>query len=147
LRTERKQRAMNIAHQVMLQHVLVPAQERDEWSRTWQAELWYMHQRSQHRHVSPLTGIADLSVGLTRDALWLRTEDWRLAFSDTAALCLVSLFGLSLLSTLVALALAGGWHSLHLYLRDELMRSLIAAPRYRARWKPRPLDFRDAISS
>jgi hypothetical protein len=107
---------------------LVPAQEREEWSRTWQAELWYMHQRSQHRHVSPLTGIADLSVGLTRDALWLRTEDWRLAFGDTAALCVVSLLGLSLLSTLVALALAGGWHSLHLYLRDELMRSLIAAP-------------------
>lgn len=107
---------------------LVPAQEREEWSRTWQAELWYMHQRSQHRHVSPLTGIADLSIGLTRDALWLRTEDWKLAFSDTATVCVVSLLGLSLLSTLVALALAGGWHSLHLYLRDELMRSLIAAP-------------------
>ena len=107
---------------------LVPAQEREEWSRTWQAELWYMHQRSRHRHVSPLTGIADLSIGLTRDALWLRTEDWRLAFSDTAAVCVASLLGLSLLSTLVALALAGSWHSLHLYLRDEFVRSLIAAP-------------------
>lgn len=107
---------------------LVPAHEREEWSRTWQAELWYMRQRSRHRHVSPLAGITDLSIGLTRDALWLRTEDWRLAVSDTATLCLVSLFGLSLLSIIVALALAGGWHSLHLYLRDELTRSLVAAP-------------------
>jgi hypothetical protein len=107
---------------------LVPAHEREEWSRTWQAELWYMRQRSRHRHVSPLAGITDLSIGLTRDALWLRTEDWRLAVSDTATLCLVSLLGLSLLSIMVALALAGGWHSLHLYLRDELTRSLMAAP-------------------
>jgi hypothetical protein len=107
---------------------LVPAHEREEWSRTWQAELWYMRQRSRHRHVSPLAGITDLSIGLTRDALWLRTEDWRLAVSDTATLCLVSLLGLSLLSIMVALALAGGWHSLHFYLRDELTRSLVAAP-------------------
>jgi hypothetical protein len=100
----------------------------DEWSRTWQAELWYMHQRSRHRHVSPVAGIIDLSIGLTRDALWLRTEKWRVAFSDTAMVCIASLLGLSLLSTLVALALAGSWHSLHLYLRDEFTRSLIAAP-------------------
>jgi hypothetical protein len=107
---------------------LVPAHEREEWSRTWQAELWYMHQRSRHRHVSPLAGIVDLSIGLTRDALWLRTEKWRIGSSDTAMLCLASLLGLSLLSALVALALAGSWHSLDLYLRDELLRSLIAAP-------------------
>jgi hypothetical protein len=107
---------------------LVPCQEREEWSRTWQAELWYMRQRSQHRHVSPLTGILDLSIGMTRDAFWLRTETWRVAFSDTAMLCVVSLLGLSLLSILVALALAGSWHSLDLYLRDEFARSLLAAP-------------------
>jgi hypothetical protein len=106
---------------------LVPADEREEWSRIWQAELWHAHHRSCHRHVSPLAGIADLSIGLTRDAFWLRTESWRLALSDTAALCLVSLLGLSVLSTLIALALSGGWHSLHLYLRDELTRSLVAA--------------------
>src|ERR1700679_2878925 len=94
---------------------LVPYHERDEWSRTWQAELWYMHQRSRHRHVSPVAGILDLSIGLTRDALWLRAEKWRVAFSDTAVVCLPSLLGLSLLSILVALALAGSWYSLHLY--------------------------------
>jgi hypothetical protein len=107
---------------------LVPPHEREEWSRTWQAELWYMHQRSRHRHVSPFAGILDLSIGLTRDALWLRTERWRIRSSDTATLCLASLLGLSLLSILVALALAGSWHSLHLYLHDQFTRSLIAAP-------------------
>jgi hypothetical protein len=107
---------------------LVPSQEREEWSRTWQAELWYMHQRSRHRHISPFAGTLDLSIGLTRDALWLRTEIWRLRSSDTAMLCLASLLGLSLLSTLVALALTGSWHSLHLYLRDQFTRSLIAVP-------------------
>jgi hypothetical protein len=114
----------------LLSHVskLVPSDEREEWARTWHAELWYMHQRSHHRHVSPLAGVIDLSIGLTRDALWLRTEKWRVAFSDTATLCLASLLGLSLLSTLIALALAGSWHSLHPYLRDQLTRSLIAAP-------------------
>jgi hypothetical protein len=107
---------------------LVPLHEREEWSRIWQAELWYMHQRSRHRQVSSLTGVVDLSIGLTRDALWLRTENWRIGYDDTAMLCLASLLGLSLLSTLVALALAGSWHSLDLYLRDEFVRSLIAAP-------------------
>jgi hypothetical protein len=70
---------------------LVPSQEREEWLRTWQAELWYIRHRSRDRHVSPLTGILDLSIGLTRDALWLRTETWRVAFSDTAMLCAASL--------------------------------------------------------
>ena len=107
---------------------LVPVQDRDEWSRTWQAELWYMHQRSQHRHISPLAGITDLSIGLMRDALWLRTEGWRLSFSDTATLCLASLLALSLLSSLIALVLAGSWDSLRPYLHDQWTRSVIAAP-------------------
>ncbi|MFL6308181.1 MAG: hypothetical protein ACJ72H_31995 [Candidatus Sulfotelmatobacter sp.] len=107
---------------------LVPPHEREEWSRSWQAELWYMHQRSRHRDVSPLAGIFDLSMGLTRDALWLRTETWSIAFSDTAALCLASLLALSVLSAVIALALAGSWQSLDFYLRDQFTRSLIAAP-------------------
>jgi hypothetical protein len=87
-----------------------------------------MHQRSHHRHISPLAGITDLSIGLMRDALWLRTEGWRLNFSDTATLCLASLLVLSLLSSLIALVLAGSWDSLRPYLRDQWMRSVIAAP-------------------
>ena len=49
-------------------------------------------------------------------------------FDDTWPYCLAALLGLSLLSILVALALAGGWHSLQQYLRDEFTRSLLAAP-------------------
>ena len=107
---------------------LVPARDREEWSRSWQAELWYMHQRSRHRHISPLAGVTDLSIGLTRDALWLRTEDWSLTFGDTAALCVASLLVLSLLSSLIALVLAGSWDTLRPYLHDQWMRSVIASP-------------------
>jgi hypothetical protein len=107
---------------------LVPPRDREEWSRSWQAELWYMHQRSRHRHISPLAGVTDLSIGLTRDALWLRTEDWSLTFGDTAALCVASLLVLSLLSSLIALVLAGSWDTLRPYLHDQWMRSVIASP-------------------
>lgn len=107
---------------------LVPEHERDEWSRAWRAELWYVHQRSRRRCVSPMAGVADLSVGLTRDAIWLRTEDWRLTIGDTAAVCAGSLLALSLLSTVVALALAGSWDSLRLYIREEWIRCFLAAP-------------------
>lgn len=107
---------------------LVPAHEREEWSRGWRAELWYMHSRSRYRRVSTLAAIAGLSIGLTRDALWLRGEDWRLTFSDTAALCVASLLALSLLSTLVALVLAGSWDALRPYVSEEWIRCIIAAP-------------------
>ena len=106
----------------------VPRQERAEWLRAWKAELWYVRERSLHRHTSPLAGVTDLWIGLTRDALWLRTESWRLAFSDTAALCLASLLGLSLLSLLVGVVLVGGWGPLLPHLRGQWTRSLIAAP-------------------
>jgi hypothetical protein len=107
---------------------LVPGHEREEWSRAWRAELWYVHHRSRHRCVSPVAGIADLSIGLTRDAIWLRTEDWRIAVGDTAAVCVGTLLALSLLSMLVALALAGSWDSLQPYIREEWMRCFLAAP-------------------
>ncbi len=69
---------------------LVPADQRAEWLRSWQGELWYEHRRTRH----------DLSMGLVRDALWLRAERWRQVLSGTAGLCLVLL---SLLVTFAAL--------------------------------------------
>jgi len=102
---------------------VVPAAEREEWSRTWQAELWHMHHRSRNRRTT-----ADLSIGLTRDALWLCTESWRRTLSGTAVLCLASLVGLCVLSTLIALALNGSWHSLALYLAGPFKHSLFATP-------------------
>jgi len=107
---------------------VVPRGEREDWSRTWEAELWHMHHRNRI-HSSRTLGItADLSIGLTRDALWLRTDGWRRSFSGTPVLCLVSLLGLCLFSTLISLAFSGSWHSLALYLGGPFKRSLLEAP-------------------
>ncbi|MEO6909751.1 MAG: hypothetical protein ABI158_02360, partial [Edaphobacter sp.] len=107
---------------------VVPLAERGEWSRTWQAELWHVRHRSRNSRTRDLGVTTDLSIGLTRDALWLRTDSWRRAFTGTPILCLASLLGLCLLSTLIALAFEGNWHSLALYLSDQFQRSLLEAP-------------------
>jgi hypothetical protein len=99
---------------------LVPAADREEWSRAWQAELWHLHHRR--------TRTAHLSIGLTLDALWLRTDSWQRTFDGTPTLCLASLLGLCLLSTLIAFALIGTWHSLVTYLAAPLERALFEAP-------------------
>jgi len=95
---------------------IVPCDEREEWFRTWQAELWHMHHRSRNHPGKTLSVATDLSIGLTRDALWLRTDSWRRSFTGTPTLCLATLLGLCLVSTLVSLALSGSWHALSLYL-------------------------------
>ena len=107
---------------------IVPAADREEWSRAWQAELWYAHHRGRHRGRQRLAIMSDLAVGLTRDALWLRTESWRATLSGTAALCLGSLAGFSVACALLALAFSGGWQALGAYLREPLARCLLAAP-------------------
>jgi len=104
---------------------IVPAAERSEWLRTWEAELWHAHQyvggRSQQR-------TADLSMGLIRDALWLRTDGWRLMYRGTASLCFASLAGLCALSILFSLALAGSWSELRVALYWPALRCLFATP-------------------
>jgi hypothetical protein len=104
---------------------IVPAEERAEWSRTWQAELWHMHHRARGRKGFGIA--ADLSIGLTCDALWLRTDSWSRALSGTPTLCLASLAGLCLLSTLIGLALNGSWRAFAMYSRGPFERSLFAA--------------------
>jgi hypothetical protein len=107
---------------------VVPSAERKEWSRTWQAELWYIHHRSSNHRNRSFFVRADLSIGLTRDALWLRTDSWRRTFNGSPTLCLASLLCLSLLSILIALASNGSWHLLNPYLSGQFDRSLFAAP-------------------
>jgi hypothetical protein len=103
---------------------VVPASEREEWARTWSAELWHMHHRGRKKDF----GITvDLSIGLMCDALWLRTDSWGRALNGTPALCLASLAGLCLLSTLVGLALSGSWHAFAHYSRGPFVRSVGAA--------------------
>lgn len=107
---------------------VVPSSEREEWSRTWQAELWHIYHRSRNRRSRTFGVIADLSVGLTCDAVWLRTDSWRRAFSGTAILCLGSLLGLCVLSAVLGLVLSGGWHSLSLNLGGQFKRFLLETP-------------------
>lgn len=91
---------------------LTPPDDRENWLRCWQAELWH---RQHPRDVSTASA-ADLYAGLIRDALWLRGESWRIALSGTAALCLVMLFTLLLLTSLPLLVLTGSLHGLILFL-------------------------------
>jgi hypothetical protein len=63
----------------------VPELDRPDWLRTWHSELWHLH----HNKLTRSKPTATLAIGLTRDALWLRTE---------FALCLVSAVGALLLT-------------------------------------------------
>jgi hypothetical protein len=62
--------------------IIVPIDARSEWLRTWHAEIWHMRHLKTHR----LNG---LSVGLTCDALWLRMDSWRNAYTGTVSLVVV----------------------------------------------------------
>jgi len=104
---------------------IVPAGEREEWSRTWRAELWHMHHQARRGKDFGIT--ADLSIGLMCDALWLRTDSWGRALSGTPALCLASLLGWCALATLIGLALSGGWRGFAVYARGPFERSAFAA--------------------
>jgi len=107
---------------------LVPLAEREEWSRAWQAELWHMHHRRGLHHRSALITMADFSIGLTRDALWLRTESWRRTFTGTAVLCIAFLFGLIIIASLVALAPTAGWRTLSSSLGEQCLRYIVVSP-------------------
>jgi hypothetical protein len=88
----------------IMQHV-VPASEREDWLRTWRSELWHLH----HTRRTRAQPTATLALGLTRDALWLRTEAFKRALAGTATLCLVALASACLLSALIALLLTGSY--------------------------------------
>jgi hypothetical protein len=82
---------------------VVPAADREDWLRTWHSELWHLH-HSRRTRTKPT---ATLALGLTRDALWLRTEASKRALEGTATLCIASLASACLLSAVVALLLTG----------------------------------------
>lgn len=104
----------------------VPGAQREDWLRTWQAELWHLHHNHRSRGTGRLPSVADLMIGLALDALWLRLEGWRCILSGTAGLCLASLVGLCSLCFALALALNG--RHLHPYLSGQLQRCALAAP-------------------
>jgi hypothetical protein len=105
---------------------LVPARERADWSRSWQAELWHLHHR--HRARPSVAARVDISLGLFNDALWLRAESYRSALSGTAILCLAALFSLCIVALFAAITLTGSRTYLIAYLLEYLFRTACAAP-------------------
>jgi hypothetical protein len=100
---------------------IVPADERAEWTRGWRAELWHGHYYGRTYRAT-----TELTAGLIRDALWLRGESWRRAFSGTATLCLASLIGMVTMAGLLAIALHGGIPALRF--DAQVKRFLLEAP-------------------
>jgi hypothetical protein len=107
---------------------LVPADEREEWMRTWQAELWHLHDRRPRRGLRGWVVSAEMPVGLTRDACWLRTDRWRRTYAGTAALCLASVAGCCLLAGLIGFLLCGSVAEVREALWEPGVRTVFAAP-------------------
>jgi len=84
---------------------LVPIPEREDWLRSWQAELWH---RSYQRIPRPAPALV---LGVIQDALWLRTETVSRALTGTPSLCILLLLSLLLLATIPAIIAAGSLHA------------------------------------
>jgi len=110
----------------------VPATEREEWLRSWQAELWHQHHHASKVCGRPPRGPAasfhktkGLASGLIQDALWLRTENWNRIFSGTATLCLATLALLLAISALPIVVVAGSWKAFALFITHNEQRFAI----------------------
>jgi hypothetical protein len=106
---------------VSAMQLIVPIDDRPEWLRTWHAELWHMRHLNAHRRNG-------LSIGLTRDALWLRTESWRRAYTGTVSLCLATLASLCVAATLIMVLLTGSWPTAAIYLGIRLPHFIVGSP-------------------
>ena len=116
---------------------VVPEQEREDWRRGWDAELWHIRfgQRGRilacqtpGRSASRYAAAADLVIGIALDALWLRRESWRRVYGGTAGLCVVSLALLCCVAALVGANLAGDDLQSRVALRTLLLHSVFATP-------------------
>ena len=109
------------------QHI-VPLAERDDFLRSWHAELWHVHHCVPRRRLSNVRLHIDLPLGVASDALWLRTHSLRRSLAGTPALCIASLLSLSLFSLAFAVLSYGGWRSLAIHLRSQAEHCLVAVP-------------------
>jgi hypothetical protein len=101
--------------------IIVPVDDRTEWLRTWHAELWHMRHLKAHRRNG-------LSIGLTRDALWLRTESCHRVYTGTVSLCLAALTSLCVIATVVMVTLTGSSHDAAMYLGIRLPHFIAGSP-------------------
>jgi hypothetical protein len=105
---------------------IVPQMNRDEWLRSWEAELWWCrHPLSGEAHYELST---DLSIGLCRDALWLRLESWLRLLRGTAVLCLLLLGFSCLVSVLFAVCVYGSWNLVGSQVFPQIGYFLFASP-------------------
>ena len=107
---------------------IVPFAERDDFFRSWHAELYHMDHCVPRRHRSALRLHLDLPLGVASDAIWLRSHSLRRNLAGTPTLCLASLLSLSLLSFVFAVLSYGGWRALHLYFVRQAEHCLVAVP-------------------
>ena len=84
--------------------LLVPASDRQDWTKAWEAELWHFH---HGRSTLSKADRSPLTLGLLLDALWLRMDSIRRLLDGTAVVCLLSLIGACALATLFGYATAG----------------------------------------
>ena len=110
-----------------VQHI-VPAVDREDFLRSWHAELYHMHHCIPRRRLSAVRLHLDLPLGVASDALWLRTHSLRRSLAGTPMLCVASLLALSLLSFAFAVVSYGGWHALGRHLTRQAEHSLVAVP-------------------
>jgi hypothetical protein len=95
---------------------LVPARDRDDWLRSWRAELWH---RSHRRAPKRAPG---LFFGVLQDALWLRVDTIGRALTGTPSLCIFLLASLLLLAAIPAIIVAGNLHYFWLMTVTNLTR-------------------------
>jgi hypothetical protein len=105
---------------------LVPATQREDWNRSWEAELWW--RRNPLSRSKSCVFFTNLSIGICRDALWLRFASWDRTLRGTAPLCLLVLTGYCCFLTLVALCLFGGWSNFANRIAAQFTGFLYAAP-------------------
>jgi hypothetical protein len=122
--------SLSFAHRTVLRatRLVVPPAERDDFLRSWHAELYHMRHCVPRRRLSVLRLHVDLPLGVASDALWLRTHSLRRSLAGTPALCIASLLALSILTFAFALLSYGGWHALALHLTRQAEQCLIAVP-------------------
>lgn len=107
---------------------IVPPADRADWLRSWHAELWHRHNpRARVVRSATSRSAADLYPGLVSDAVWLRTEGLRKAFTGTALLCIAFLGGLLFLSALPLLLSLGSMHGLVAFISAHTMLFLSEA--------------------
>ena len=76
---------------------LVPPADRDDFLRSWHAELYHMHHCVPRPRLSSVRLHLDVPLGVASDALWLRTHSLCRLLAGTPTLCVGSLGALSLL--------------------------------------------------